>query len=126
MLQQSETHINFVLKNITSFIHTNFILLKYKNMEEQECIPVECVPSVPVTVSGAWGSRLGGDVYSGGVCPRGVCPGEGVSARGRVSAWMVYTPGSRGRQPLWTDKRLRKHYLSATSVVNDKYMYGYI
>ena len=50
---------------------------------EQECIPVGCVPSAVVAVSG-------------------------VSAYGGV-------------HPPWTDRRLWKHYLSATTVADGKY-----
>ena len=46
--------------------------------DQQECIPVGCVPSAAVAVcrGGAWS-------LSGGCLPGGVCPGAGVSARGR-------------------------------------------
>ena len=46
-------------------------------MEKRECIPVGCVPSVPVTVSGAWGSRPWGGMSTQGVSA------QGASAQGR-------------------------------------------
>ena len=50
----------------------------------QECIPVECVPSTAVAVSGSGGGR--------GVCPGDVCVSGGVSQH---MQW--------GRQPPWTE-----------------------
>ena len=47
------------------------------NNDEQECIPVGCVPSAAVAV--CW--RRGGVCLHGGVCPGGVSAWGGVSAQ---------------------------------------------
>ena len=54
---------------------------------------------------------------AGGVCMGGVFPGglpRGMSTQGGVYP----IPGPRGRHPHWTDERLRKHYLFATTVAD--------
>ena len=66
---------------------------------KQECIPVGCIPSTAVAVSG-WGVSAqeggrgclpGGCLPRGGVCARGCLPKGGVCPRG-VSAWGCTSP----------------------------------
>ena len=54
----------------TSWINIQKII---KTISQQECIPVGCVPSAAVTVSGRGGSAQGGCLPKMGVCPGGVC-----------------------------------------------------
>ena len=54
--------------------------MKETNYFRQECIPIGCLPSAAVAVSGRVSSI-------GGCLPRVICLGE------------VYTPGPRGRHP---------------------------
>ena len=55
---------------------------RIRKISEQECIPVGCIPSAAVAVSGGgWG--VGGEV----VCLRGVWPG-GVCLWGSLSNWV--------------------------------------
>ena len=85
---------------------------------KQECIPVKCIPSAAVAI--CWGV---------GVCLGGVCPG--ASAWGHLSGGVclwgggVFAQGGclprRGvHLPLWTDRHLWKHNLSATTVADGK------
>ena len=85
----------------------------------QECIPVGCLPSAAVAVSGGWGGvvRLGGGCWPRGCLPGGVCPGglpggclpRGVSVQGGClpRGWL---PRGGGNRRLW------KHYLAATTL----------
>ena len=73
---------------------------------KQECIPVGCVPSTAVAVSGGVfpgvlprGVCLGG-VCLGGCMPKGVCLSMGVCLLMGMSAWECAPSGSRGRHPL--------------------------
>ena len=61
------------------------------NILEQECIPVGCVPSAAVAVSGAEGVFPGVSAQ-GGVCLRGGVFPVGLSALGGVSAQWVCLP----------------------------------
>ena len=50
-----------------------------KNIKEQECIPVGCVPSAVVAISGGGGGVCPGGYLPGGEClPGGCLPGGGV------------------------------------------------
>ena len=67
--------------------------------------------------------RLGGGVCLEGCLPRGCLP-RGMSAWwGVCSRWCRPQPGPRGRHSPCgqNDRRLWKHYLSATTVVDGKY-----
>ena len=63
-----------------------------KLTEKRECIPVGCVPSAAVAMSG--GGCLPKGVSARGCLPGRCLPGGGVSAKGR---WGVYSPR------LWTE-----------------------
>ena len=65
------------------YFHENY--LKETNYFRQECIPIGCLPSAAVAVSGRVSSI-------GGCLPRVVCLGK------------VYTPGPRGRHPHPVDR----------------------
>ena len=76
----------------------NVIETLYLVPYKQECIPVGCVPSAAVAVSG-----------------EGVCQERDVCLVGwSVCLGGVYTP-------LWTDRRLWKHYLLRTVMTHNKY-----
>ena len=70
-----------------------------KNLAEQECIPVECVPSAAVAFGGG-GCMPRGVVCPGGCLPRGsVCPGGDVWP-GR-SDWKCLTGGFVWPRGVW-------------------------
>ena len=56
----------------TCHVRLLVVISKQQVYSRQECIPVGCVPSAAVTISGREG-----------VCPGECLPGEGVSAQGR-------------------------------------------
>ena len=139
---------NFALHIITTrllFRVKIYLSILCANFVQQECIPVGCVPSAAVVVClagilsrgvsrgvggawvwpggvgswpGGWGclARGGGSVWPGGVWP-------GVSAQGGVclaGGWLVLSGGVHLLPLLWTDRRLWKHNLSATTVADGK------
>ena len=100
MVSLINTHNNGYMVTIYTTTKMQFFLTKINHSLKKECIPVGCIPSTAVAVSGC--------------LPGGCLPGDGH----RLTQRQTYPPNS---PTLWTDKRLWKRYLSATTVADGKY-----
>ena len=98
LLPSSHPEIGNILRRSVFYLELIFC----SHLNKQEWIPVGCVPSAAVAV--CWGVG-------------GVCPGEGVCLPNRG---VGVCPGGSTPAPLWTDRHLWKHNLSATTVPDGK------
>ena len=108
----------YIILNHMFFWYESNLEIRTCYSNKQECIPLGCIPSAAVAISGGGVSAYGG-VRPGGCLPRGcVCPGRCLPM-GCVCLEGMCIPACNGadtpvnRVP---DTCLWKHYLSATTV----------
>ena len=113
-----------VKKNINNTVQERPFVESFKIISKQECIPVGCVPSAAVVVSGGGGRCLPRGCLPRGCLPRGagVCRVGGCLPTGGVCLGRV-----SGKHLLCEQNRIQvyKHYLAATmlrTVIDRKHL----